>query len=641
MKRVAAWFKTLWSELSDTVRDIAAVFNGYKPNSKQKNTIIRLAVSAVLFIIGLFFGKVFAASLIIYLLSYCICAYDVIIDAGKRLVRKNFFDETALMSIASIGAFAIGEFAEGAAVMILYQLGELFQSIAVNRSRRSISSMMELRPDVAHKYVDGNVVDVSTDELVCGDICVVRPGERVPIDGVIVDGVLEADASAITGESLPVTLKEGSRVISGYISLSSVVRIKATSDDADSTVTRILRIVEEQSENKAQSEKLVTKFARYYTPAIFALTLIIGVIVPIFAGDFKEWIYRGLSLLVISCPCAMVISVPLTYFGGIGGASLKGILIKGGSVLDALCMCDTVVLDKTGTLTSGKLSISGVCPVDGVSEDAFKSAASISEGGSNHPIARSIIEYVGESNIKCEDFREYAGRGTAAFAAGHMFFAGTVEFLGELGIEISDLGDGGARRVHFAIDKTYIGYIELTDTLKESAPDAIASLRGAGFDKIGMLSGDKTVIANKVSDTLGLDICVAELKPTEKLDAVSEIMESSAGVIFAGDGINDAPTLAHATVGVAMGDVGSDVALEASDVVIMDGRLEKIADAVNIARRTVKIVKQNIVFILAVKLLVLVLTLFGVGSMTGAIFADVGVAVLAVLNSMRTLKRNK
>ncbi len=641
MKKFISKLKAFWSAFAGTVRDVASVFKGYKPSSGQKNTMFRLIASAVLFIVGLFFRKIFIASLIIYLLSYGICAYDVIIDAGKRIIRKNFFDEKTLMSVASIGAFAIGEFAEGAAVMILYQLGELFQSIAVNRSRRSIKSMMELRPDIAHKYVDGDIVDVSTDELVCGDVCVVRPGERVPIDGVIVDGILEADASAITGESLPVTLREGSRVISGYISLSSVVRIKATSNDADSTVTRILKIVEEQSENKAESEKFVTKFAKYYTPAVFALTFVIGVIVPIFAGDFREWIYRGLSLLVISCPCAMVISVPLTYFGGIGGASLKGILVKGGSVLDALCKCDTVILDKTGTLTSGKLSISAVCPVDGVSEDALKSVAAISESGSNHPIARSIIEFTGDSTAKCDEFHEYPGRGTAAFSAGHMFFAGTPEFLGEVGIEVSESSDDSTARVHFAIDKTYIGHIELTDTLKESTPDAIIALRVAGFDKIGMLSGDKESIAQKIASRLSLDICVSELKPAEKLYAVSEIMETSAGVIFAGDGINDAPTLAHATVGVAMGDIGSDAALEASDVVIMDGRLEKIADAVGIAKRTLKIVKQNIVFILAVKLLVLVLTLFGVGTMTGAIFADVGVAVLAVLNSMRTMKKSK
>ena len=285
--------KKIINAIVETTRDIAAMFRGYKPTSKQKNIIIRLLISAFLFVVGLFFGKILAASLVIYLASYVICAYDVLIDAGKRILNKNFFDEKTLMSVASIGAFAIGEFTEGAAVMILYQLGELFQSIAVNRSRRSIKSMMELRPDIAHKYVDGKVQDVSTDELVCGDICVVRPGERVPIDGIIVDGVLEADASAITGESLPVTLKEGSHVISGYISLSSVVRIKATTSDADSTVTRILKIVEEQSENKAEREKLVTKFARYYTPAIFAITLIIGVIVPIFAGNFREWIYRG------------------------------------------------------------------------------------------------------------------------------------------------------------------------------------------------------------------------------------------------------------------------------------------------------------------------------------------------------------
>ena len=641
MQKILSLFKRTCTALVDTARDIVAIFKGYKPSSGQKNTILRLILSAVLFIIGLFFKKIFVLSLIIYLLSYIICAYDVIISAVKRMLRKNFFDETTLMSVASIGAFAIGEFAEGAAVMILYQLGELFQTIAVNRSRRSISAMMELRPDVAHKYVNGDITDVSTDELVCGDICVVRPGERVPVDGIIVDGVLEADASAITGESLPVTLREGSRVISGYISLSSVVRIKATSNDADSTVTRILKIVEEQSENKAESEKLVTKFAKYYTPAIFALTFVIGVIVPIFAGSFREWIYRGLSLLVISCPCAMVISVPLTYFGGIGGASLKGILVKGGSVIDALCRCDTVLLDKTGTLTSGKLSISAVRPVEGVSEEALKSVAAITESGSNHPIAKAITKFAGNTTAGCDEFHEYPGRGTAAFSSGHMFFAGTAEFLSEVGISISDNSDSMGARVYFAIDKTYIGYVELTDTLKESAYTAIEALREAGFENIGMLSGDRLSIAEKISDQLGLDTCIAELKPDEKLNAVSEVMEKSRGVIFAGDGINDAPTLAHATVGIAMGDIGSDAALEAADVVIMDGRLEKIRDAVNIAKNTLKIVKQNIVFILAVKLLVLVLTVIGVGSMTGAMFADVGVAVIAVLNSMRSMRKGK
>ncbi len=620
---------------------LVELLNSNKLTLSQKNTLYKIAASALLFVVALFLGRVWIAQLIVCLASYVICAYDVILTAVKRARRGNFFEEHMLMSVASIGAFALGEFTEGCAVMILYQIGELFQSVAVTRSRRSIKAMMELRPDTAHKIVTGEVVDVDTSALAVGDIVLVRPGERVPVDGIVIDGVLEADASAITGESLPVTVFENGEAVSGYINLTNVVRIRATSSDADSTVSRILKIVEEQNENKSENERLVTKFAKYYTPAVFGLTLIIGIIVPLIWGDFRLWIYRALSLLVISCPCALVISVPLTYFGGIGGASSLGILVKGGSVIDTLAKCDTLILDKTGTLTTGKLYITGVHPCGGANEQILLTVAAISEGESNHPLAKAVTEYAVTAGIErreCERFTELPGRGTAALLDGHMFIAGEASLLYDLGVEADIEENLSEKRVHFALDKKYVGYIALSDRIKPDADTAVVAAREAGIARVGMFSGDRRAIAEEVASRLGLDICKSELKPEDKLTLVRELKESGATVLFAGDGINDAPTLTEADVGVAMGDIGSDAALEAADVVIMDGELDKLAQAINAAKYTVRVVKQNIALTTGIKLAVLVLAICGLTNMPAAIFADVGVAVLAILNSMRTLK---
>lgn len=628
------------NKLTHIINSIAEIFNGNKMTDKQKFSLMKIGASLLLFIIGLFLGKIAILKFIIYLIAYLISAYDVIISAVKRAMRGNIFDENMLMTVASVGAFILGEFAEGTAVMILYQLGELFQSFAVNRSRRSIKAMLALRPNIAHKVRGNEVVDVETETLTRGDICVVRPGERVPIDGVVVDGVLEADVSAITGESLPSVYKEGDAVLSGFINLSSIVRIKATADDAESTVTRILKIVEEQQENKSESEKFVTKFAHYYTPAVFGLTLILAVVVPLIFGDFRTWIYRALSLLVISCPCALVISVPLTYFGGIGGAGSRGILLKGGTVIDALCEADTLMLDKTGTLTTGKLEVIGVHPTEGISAQVLISVAKASEGGSNHPIAKAIYTYASEyvdDTFEYENYREIPGDGCIAESQNHIFIGGSRELLEKLGIECPDDEYSGTKRTFFAFDKIYVGYIELSDSIKADAPEAIEKIRCEGISRIGMFSGDKREIAEQTASILELDMCEAELKPEDKLNMLRTARASGAHIIFAGDGINDAPSLGEAGVGIAMGDIGSDAALEAADAVIMDGKLTKIAEALKISKYTRKIVKENIALTLGIKLLVLILTLFGLVNMTAAIFADVGVAIIAIINAMRTL----
>ncbi|MBE6605955.1 MAG: cadmium-translocating P-type ATPase [Ruminococcaceae bacterium] len=607
----------------------------------QKNDLYKIGASLVLLVVALFFSKVWAAQLIICLVSYAICAYNVILTAIKRAVRGNVFEEHMLMSVASIGAFAIGEFTEACAVMILYQIGELFQSVAVNRSRRSIKAMMEIRPETAHKVVIGEVVDVDTSTITVGDIILVRPGERVPVDGVVTGGVLEADTSAITGESLPVTIHEGEAVISGCINLTNVVRIRATSSDADSMVSRILKIVEEQSENKSENERLVTRFAKYYTPAVFGITLLVAILGSIITGDIRLWIYRALSLLVISCPCALVISVPLTYFSGIGGASSLGILVKGANVIDELCDCNTLILDKTGTLTTGKLYVTDVCPSNSANENILLTVAAISEGESNHPLAKAIVEYVKLKGIdarESESFTEVPGRGTAALLDGHVFAAGEASFLYDLGVEADIEENEKEKRVHFALDKKYVGYIALCDKIKPDADLAVSAVRDAGITLIGMFSGDRRVIAEEVAGELGLDMCESELTPEDKLDLVKRLKEAGNKVIFAGDGINDAPTLGIANVGIAMGDIGSDAALEAADVVIMNGELRKIAQAAEASKYTVRLVKQNMVMTIGIKLAVLILTICGLTNMPAAIFADVGVCVIAILNAVRALK---
>lgn len=642
MYRIALRRKKVKRKFEQIFNSVKLIFVGNRLNDKQKFTLLKLAVSTLLFIIGLFLGKIKVLEIIVFSLAYIVCAYEVVLKAVQKAIRGNLFEEHMLMSVASIGAFIIGEFAESCAVMILYTLGELFESLAVNRSRKLVKSMMALRPDTVHKLKQGDIVDVPTDTVVKGDILVVRPGERVPVDGVIFDGVLEADVSAITGESLPAVFNEGDSVLSGYINLSSVVRVRAVTSDAESTVSRILKIVEEQEANKSASERLVTKFARYYTPAVFGITLILATIVPLIFGGFGTWVYRALSLLVISCPCALVISVPLTYFGGIGNASASGILLKGGSVIDALAAADTFIFDKTGTLTTGKLEVTGLFPAPNVSEKLLLSIAAINECGSNHPIARAICSYAVSSEIdipECDNFKEVAGSGCIASAGGHIFISGTKEFLEKFEIGVSDSATAAAKRVFFAIDRVYAGYIELCDRIKDGAAEAVYALRCEGVGVIGMFSGDKREIAEGVAYNLGFDLCESELTPDGKLALLKERRENFEKVVFAGDGINDAPSLAEAHVGIAMGDIGSDAALEAADAVIMDGELGKLAKAIRIAKYTTKIVKENIAITLGVKLIVLILTICGLVGMTAAIFADVGVAVIAIINAMRALTR--
>ncbi len=607
-------------------------------SARQKKDLYKIGASLLLLIVALFFSKLWIVQLIICLIAYAICAYDIIRKAISRIAKGNVFDENTLMTVASIGAFVLGEFSEGVAVMLLYQIGEFFQDMAVTRSRNSIKAMMELRADTVHKVVVGEVIDVDTDTIGVGDIILVRPGERVPVDGIVIDGVLEADTSAITGESLPVTLKEGDTAVSGYINLSGVVRIRTTACDEDSTVSRILRIVEEQSENKSENERFITRFAKYYTPAVFALTLIVAIVVPLIFGNFRMWIYRALSLLAISCPCALVLSIPLTYFSAVGKASSYGILMKGGSVVDALEKCDTLVLDKTGTLTTGKLHITEAVPSEIANEQILLTVAAISEGQSNHPIAKAISAYVKEHGFErrqCDRFVEKAGRGTLALVDSHTFVAGEADFLEEIGVEGELPRDDSKKCIYFALDKKYVGYIAVGDKIKPGAEDAILDAREAGINTVGMFSGDRKAIAEAVASKLRLDMCEGELSPTDKLDKIKELKDYGNSIMFAGDGINDAPTLVEADVGVAMGDIGSDAALEAADVVIMNGELSKLAQAINLAKHAIVKVKQNIGITLGIKLLVLILTLCGVANMTAAIFADVGVAVIAILNAMR------
>ncbi len=626
-------------ELKNILNSLREIFTDNRLTKKQRVRLLKICASALLFIIGLFLNKIFVLKLIVFAISYVICAYDVIISAVKRALKGNVFEENMLMSVASVGAFILGEFAEGAAVMILFKLGEFFQSLALNRSRNLVKAMLELKANTSHKLVGNEIVDIDTQELKCDDVLIVRPGERVPIDAVILDGVLECDTSAITGEALPATFKPGDNILSGYINLSSVVKIKATTDDSESTVTRILKIVEEQQENKSESEKAVTKFARIYTPCVFVLTLFIAFVPSIITGNFVTWIYRALSLLVISCPCALVISVPLTYFGGIGGAGAKGILFKGSTIIDALCLADTLMLDKTGTLTVGKPSVVSVNPRENIPTQVLLSVANAAEGQSNHPLAKAIFEYTSNyvSPFEYENYREIPGSGCIAACDGHVYIGGSIEFLSALGIKSTDSDSTAAKRVFFAFDKIYAGYIELCDSIKENAASMLESCRQEGIRNIGMFSGDKQEIAQQIANKLKLDTFEAELKPEDKLKLLRSQRVAGAYVIFSGDGLNDAPALAEADVGIAMGDIGSDGALEAADVVIMDGNLDKIPSAIRIAKYTRRIVFQNIALTICVKLLVLLLTIFGAVSMTAAIFADVGVALIAIINAMRTL----
>lgn len=636
-------------------------------NKKQKKWLKRILLALALFftvmaldelgVLAGIFGEPGAlyASFALYLIPYLIAGHDVLLKAWRNIRRGEAFDESFLMAVATIGAFAMIFFpetephmAEGAAVMLFYQVGELFQSYAVGKSRKSIAAMMDIAPDYANIERDGAIVEVDPDEVQVGDIIVVKPGERVPIDGVVVDGTSQLDTAALTGESVPRHIEVGGEVISGCINMTGVLRIRTTKLFGTSTVSRILELVENASEKKARTENFITRFARVYTPIVTLAAVAIAVVPPLLGmGAWAGWILRGLTFLVVSCPCALVISVPLSFFGGIGGASRLGILVKGSNYLEALAQVDTVVFDKTGTLTSGTFGVVGVHPADAIDSDQLLAVAAHAEAFSDHPIALSVKKaYLDEApadseriidQARIEDAAEESGHGVKATVDGHAVLVGNDKLMSAHGISYPDCELTGTI-LHVAIDGAYAGHIVIADTVKDDAAQAIADLHAAGVERCIMLTGDREEVARSVASDLGLDEYHAQLLPGDKVEQVERILDSARGnLAFVGDGINDAPVLTRADVGIAMGAMGSDAAIEAADIVLMDDKPSNIARAIRVARKTMRIVHQNIVFAIGVKLLILALAAVGIANMWLAVFGDVGVAVIAILNAMRAM----
>ncbi|MCK9313677.1 MAG: cadmium-translocating P-type ATPase [Methanocorpusculum sp.] len=618
-------------------------------NKKQKKSLCRIILASVIFIFAVLLSGLSVipaeysayAGFILYLIPYLLVGGDVLLRATKNIIHGKVFDENFLMSIATIGAFALGEYPEGVAVMLFYQVGELFQSYAVNKSRRSIAELMDINPDHAYIERDGSVVTVSPDELSVDDVILIKPGDRVPVDGIVIRGSSELNTASLTGESLPRDVNPGDPVISGCINLSGVLHVRVTKIFSESTVTRILELVENASSRKAKTENFITTFSRYYTPVVVIAAAALAIIPPLlFAQPFSMWVERALTFLVVSCPCALVISIPLSFFGGIGGASASGILVKGGNYLEALAKTDTVVFDKTGTLTCGKFSVTELHPVK-MSEDQLLEYAAHAEAYSSHPISISIKDAYGKPvrNEALTDVSEIAGHGVNATFNGHRLAVGNSKLMRSLGISIDDSVRPGTM-IHVSLDGSYAGYLVISDTVKPDAKDAILRLKALGVKKTVMLTGDSSVAAASVAKELGIDQYHAELLPQDKVSVLEDIINQqnkNRKVAFVGDGINDAPVISRADVGIAMGSLGSDAAIEAADIVLMDDNPAKIALALQISRKTMGIVKQNIIFALDVKFLVLVLAAFGLANMWGAVFADVGVAVIAILNAMRTL----
>ena len=621
---------------------------------RQKKSLIRcVAAGAALVAVHLiahFIDLPWWAELILFLVPYAIAGYDVVITAVKNIFHGQVFDEKFLMTIASLGAFAVGENAEAAVVMLFYQVGELFQSIAVGKSRKSIRDLMDIRPDTATVVRDGQETTVDPDEVSVGDHIIVRPGERIPLDGIVVSGAATISTAALTGESLPVYKKAGDQVISGCIDLDGVVEIEVTADAENSTVTKVLELVENASEKKARSENFITKFAKVYTPAVVASSLLLAVIPPLFLGInswpvWSEWIERALTFLVVSCPCALVISVPLSFFGGIGCASKRGILLKGASDLETLSKVRTFVFDKTGTLTEGTFHVTAVHPHK-MSEEELLDVAALAESYSSHPIAESIVLAHGGhlDKKRVGNVTERAGYGVEAIVDGEKVYVGNSRFMKEVGAECHECDECGTCHhhagtvVHLAHDNTCLGHITVSDIIKKETQSVISELKTLGVTKTVMLTGDNEDAAKEIAAESGVDEYVAGLLPAQKVSAAEKLFSPNKKLAFVGDGINDAPVLMRADVGIAMGGVGSDAAIEAADVVLMDDDLSKLPLSIRISRRTMRIVRENIVFALGVKLAVLVLAAFGLASMWLAVFADVGVCVLAILNAMRALR---
>ena len=618
----------------------------------MKCKAIRIAASAALLVCALIIkmpAEMAWLSTALYVASYVIAGYDIVFGAIKSIFRGNVFNENLLMSIASIGAFCVGEFSEGTAVMILFQIGEAFQDAAVDKSRRSISSLMNIRPDHANLVTDEGIIRKDPEDVHTDDVISIAPGERVPLDCVILTGETYIDTSALSGETVPRAAREGDTLLSGSINTVGAVTARVMCEYGESTASRILDLVENASARKSNSEKFITRFSRYYTPIVVSLALILAIIPPLLIKEstFSEWIHRALSFLVVSCPCALVISIPLSFFGGIGGASASGILVKGGNYLEALAKVKTFVFDKTGTLTKGTFEVTDIQPqLEGISKNELLRIACAAERASSHPIAMSLKKKAEAELVRfdeAESISEIAGRGVCASIDGQSVLVGNARLMSENGIECAENKAAGTT-VHVAVDGKYLGCIVISDEIKSEAHDAIAALKREGIERVVMLTGDARSVGRSVADELGMDECFAEQLPSDKVERVNELLEKSDGndkLAFVGDGINDAPVLARADIGIAMGALGSDAAIEAADVVIMNDNLLSLSKAMRIARKATCIAKENTVFAIAVKAAVLVLSASGVASMWMAVFADVGVAVIAILNAMRTLRTNK
>ena len=607
--------------------------------------LLRILISGALLIAAAFLPAGGWLRLLIFLIPYGIIGWDVLWKAARNIAHGQIFDENFLMSIATIGAFFTGEFPEAVVVMLFYQVGELFQSYAVGRSRRSIASLMDIRPDYANMERDGKLVQVDPEEVSVGDQIVIKAGERVPLDGVVLEGSSAVNTAALTGESLPREVEPGDDVISGCINQSGLLRVRVTKAFGESTVAKILDLVENSSAKKARAENFITRFSRYYTPCVVIGAVLLAVLPPlILGGGWPDWIHRALIFLVISCPCALVISVPLSFFGGIGGASKNGILVKGGNYLETLADTEIVVFDKTGTLTRGVFNVTAIHP-DKISESDLLEIAALAESYSDHPISRSLKEAyaLAIDNARVTGVEELSGRGIRAKIDGRDVCVGNNKLMEEIGVNWHPCHRIGTT-VHVAVNGSYAGHIVISDEIKEDAVAAIAALKKEGVRKTVMLTGDAKQVGESVAKELGLDQVYAELLPADKVDRVEELLreKSKKGKLaFVGDGINDAPVLSRADIGIAMGAMGSDAAIEAADIVLMDDKPSKIAEAIRVSRKTLRIARQNIIFALAVKLLILVLGAIGLANMWEAVFADVGVSVLAILNAMRALSSKK
>lgn len=578
----------------------------------------------------------------LFIISYIIVGGDVVKRAVKNIFKGQVFDENFLMSIATIGAFFIGEYPEGVAVMLFYQVGELFQSYAVGKSRKSIASLMDIRPDYANVKKGDELVKVDPDELQIGDIIVIKAGEKIPLDGKVIEGSSMIDTSALTGESVPREVEVGSDILSGCININGVITAEVTKEFGESTVSKILDLVENASSKKSNSEQFITKFARYYTPVVVIIAVFLAIIPPLVidGATFSDWIYRALAFLVVSCPCALVISIPLSFFGGIGGASKKGILVKGSNYLEALAETEIVVFDKTGTLTKGVFNVQEIHP-EGVSKEELLELTAHAESYSNHPISLSLKRAYSKEidNGRISDVEEISGHGVIATVDGKKVMAGNIKLMKMMDIPYFK-GELIGTVVHVAVNNKYIGYIVIADEVKEDSAQAIKELKAANIKQTVMLTGDNKSVGSKVAKELGLDKVYAELLPADKVEKLEELFsqKSKKGKLaFVGDGINDAPVLARADIGIAMGGLGSDAAIEAADVVIMTDEPSKIATAMKISKKTLKIAHQNIVFAIGIKIIVLILSAFGIATMWAAIFADVGVTIIAVLNAFRAL----